>query len=45
MKTLTISSFFVLFAIVAGVAAAPAAFADHVEVTVSAPAGTSVPGC
>jgi len=45
MKTLAISSFFVLFAIVAGVAAAPAAFADHVEVTVSAPAGTSVPGC
>ena len=42
MKTLTISSFFVLFAIVAGVAAAPAAFA---EVTVSAPAGSSVPGC
>ncbi len=42
MKTHAISSFFVLFAIVAGVAAAPAAFA---EVSVSAPAGTSVPGC
>jgi len=42
MKTQAISSFFVLFAIVAGIAAAPAAFA---EVTVSAPAGTSVPGC
>ena len=45
MNTHAISSFFVLFAIVAGVAAAPAAFADHVEVTVSAPAGSSVPGC
>ena len=45
MKTHAISSFFVLFAIVAGVAAAPAAFADHAEVSVSAPAGTSVPGC
>jgi len=42
MKTHAISSFFVLFAIVAGIAAAPAAFAD---VTVSAPAGSSVPGC
>jgi len=42
MKTHAISSFFVLFAIVAGIAAAPAAFA---EVTVSAPAGSSVPGC
>ena len=42
MKILAISSFFVLFAIVAGVAAAPAAFA---EVSISAPAGSSVPGC
>jgi len=42
MKTHAISSFFVLFAIVAGIAAAPAAFA---EVTVSAPAGSAVPGC
>jgi len=42
MKIHTISSFFVLFAIVAGIAAAPAAFA---EVSVSAPAGSSVPGC
>jgi len=42
MKIHAISSFFVLFAIVAGIAAAPAAFA---EVTVSSPAGSSVPGC
>ncbi|MFB5597455.1 MAG: PEFG-CTERM sorting domain-containing protein [Nitrosopumilaceae archaeon] len=45
MKTLAIGSFFVLFAIVAGVAATPAAFADHAEASVSVPAGTSVPGC
>ena len=39
-------SFFVLFAIVAGLAAyAPAAFADHSTATVSVPVGTSVPGC
>src|SRR3990172_6528552 len=46
MKTIAISSIFVLFAIVAGIAStAPAAFADHVTASVSIPAGTSVPGC
>ena len=44
MKTIAISSFFVLFAIVAGMAASPA-FADHATASVSAPQGTSVPGC
>jgi predicted secreted protein with PEFG-CTERM motif len=44
MKTIAIGSFFVLFAIVAGMAASPA-FADHVSVSVSTPQGTSVPGC
>ncbi|MEK6818064.1 MAG: PEFG-CTERM sorting domain-containing protein [Thermoproteota archaeon] len=42
----TISSLFVLFAIVAGlVATTPAAFADHSEVTISAASGSSTPGC
>ncbi|HSB83743.1 MAG TPA: PEFG-CTERM sorting domain-containing protein [Nitrosarchaeum sp.] len=42
----TISSFFVLFAIVAGlVAITPAAFADHTEVTISPAPGSSSPGC
>ena len=42
----TISSLFVLFAIVAGlVAITPAAFADHSEVTISAASGSSTPGC
>lgn len=42
----TISSIFVLFAIVAGlVAITPAAFADHSEVTVIPASGSSVPGC
>jgi len=46
MKTKAICSFFVLFAIVAGVAAgAPSAFADHATAAVSIPAGTAVPGC
>ena len=46
MKTIAISSIFVLFAIVAGIAStAPAAFADHATASVSIPAGTSVPGC
>ena len=46
MKTKAMGSFFVLFAIVAGLAAyAPAAFADHPTATVSIPVGTSVPGC
>ena len=44
MKTLAIGSFFVLFAIVAGVAATPV-FADHATASVSIPTGTSVPGC
>ena len=46
MKTIAISSFFVLFAIVAGlVATTPAAFADHSEVTVEAAMGSGTPGC
>jgi predicted secreted protein with PEFG-CTERM motif len=46
MKTKAISSFFVLFAIVAGlVAITPAAFADHSEVTISAASGSSSVGC
>ena len=44
MKTIAIGSFFVLFAIVAGMFASPA-FADHATASVSTPAGTSVPGC
>jgi predicted secreted protein with PEFG-CTERM motif len=44
MKTIAIGSFFVLFAIVAGMVSSPA-FADHVSVSVSTPQGTSVPGC
>jgi len=46
MKTKVISSFFVLFAIAAGIVAmTPAAFADHTEVTISPAAGSSSPGC
>ncbi|EPA06776.1 PEFG-CTERM sorting domain-containing protein [Candidatus Nitrosarchaeum limnium] len=46
MKTIAISSFFVLFAIVAGlVATTPDAFADHSEVTVVPAPGSSSPGC
>ena len=45
MKTLAIGSFFVLFAIVVGVATAPAAYADHPTASVSAPPGSAVPGC
>ena len=42
----TISSFFVLFAIVAGlVATTPAAFADHSEVTIVPAPGSGAPGC
>lgn len=42
----TISSLFVLFAIVAGlVAITPAAFADHSEVTISPAPGSGTPGC
>ncbi len=44
MKTIAIGSFFVLFAIAAGMVASPA-FADHATASVSAPQGTSVPGC
>jgi predicted secreted protein with PEFG-CTERM motif len=44
MKTIAIGSFFVLFAIVAGMATSPA-FADHSTASVSTPQGTSVPGC
>ena len=46
MKTKALGSFFVLFAIVAGLAAfAPSAYADHATATVSVPEGTAVPGC
>ncbi|EGG41604.1 blue (type1) copper domain-containing protein [Candidatus Nitrosarchaeum limnium SFB1] len=45
MKTIAISSFFVLFAIVAGLVATPAAFADHSEVTVVPAPGSSSLGC
>lgn len=42
----TISSLFVLFAIVAGlVAITPAAFADHSEVTITPAPGSGTPGC
>lgn len=42
----TISSLFVLFAIVAGlVATTPAAFADHSEVTITPAPGSGAPGC
>jgi len=42
MKTIAIGS---LFVIVAMVAIAPSAFADHMQVDVSIPAGSSSPGC
>ena len=46
MKTKAICSFFVLFAIVAGIGAiTPAAFADHAEVTITPVEGSGVPGC
>jgi len=46
MKTKAICSFFVLFAIVAGIGATtPAAFADHTEVTILPVSGSSSPGC
>lgn len=44
MKTITIGSFFVLFAIASGMVTSPA-FADHATASVSTPQGTSVPGC
>ena len=46
MKTKAIGSFFVLFAIAAGMmATSPAAFADHSEVTIIPAAGSGAPGC
>jgi predicted secreted protein with PEFG-CTERM motif len=46
MKTKAISSFFVLFAIAAGIVAmTPGAFADHSEVTIEAAQGSGAPGC
>ena len=46
MKTKAINSFFVLFAIAAGVfAMTPAAFADHPEVTIVPAQGSGVTGC
>jgi predicted secreted protein with PEFG-CTERM motif len=46
MKTKVISSFFVLFAIAAGIVAmTPAAFADHSEVTIVPASGSGAPGC
>ena len=46
MKTIAISSIFVLFALVVGIAAtAPTALADHATASVSIASGSSVPGC
>jgi len=46
MKTIAICSFFVLFAIVAGIGATtPAAFADHSEVTIVPAGGSAALGC
>ncbi|WP_428325958.1 PEFG-CTERM sorting domain-containing protein [Nitrosopumilus sp.] len=46
MKTIAICSFFVLFAMVAGlVATTPAAYADHSEVTILPADGSGAPGC
>ncbi len=46
MKTKALSSFFVLFAIAAGIVAmTPGAFADHAEVTITPAAGSGSPGC
>ena len=46
MKTKAIGSFFVFFAIAAGMmATSPAAFADHSEVTIIPAAGSGAPGC
>ncbi len=46
MKTKAISSFFVLFAIAAGIVAmTPGAYADHSEVTIETAAGSGAPGC
>ena len=46
MKTITIGSFFVLFALVMGLTAAnPVALADHSEVVIEPVAGSSISGC
>jgi len=46
MKTKALSSFFVLFAIAAGIVAmTPGAYADHSEVTIEAAQGSGAPGC
>ena len=46
MKTIAISSIFVLFALVVGIAVtAPTAFADHMTAEVSVNPGSSIPGC
>ncbi len=45
MKTITLSTFIVFFAIIAGIATIPTVFADHATAEVSIPSGTSVPGC
>ena len=46
MKTKALSSFFVLFAIAAGIVAmTPGAYADHSEVTIEPTAGSGAPGC
>jgi predicted secreted protein with PEFG-CTERM motif len=46
MKNITITSYFVLFAIAAGIVAmTPAAFADHSEVTIETTIGSGTPGC
>lgn len=45
MKTIAISSIFVLFTLVVGTALVPLAFADHAKASVSIPKGASAPGC
>lgn len=45
MKTLAISSIFVIFALAVGLVSAPAAFADYSEVTIEPAAGSGAPGC
>ena len=45
MKTKTIGSLFVLFAIASMAAAAPSAYGDHAKAVVEKAAGSSTPGC
>ena len=45
MKTITLGSFFVLFALVASLATTPGAFADHSEVVIEPVAGSGTIGC